>query len=59
MQYRERYRRNDEKKKKQRWLEQKGYVVLRFLNDEVLFDREIVVEMVEKKCMELSKALSR
>ncbi len=36
--------------KRQVWLERKGYTMLRFLNDEVLFDRELVIEVIQKNC---------
>jgi very-short-patch-repair endonuclease len=38
--------------RRQFWLEKRGYMIIRFLNDEVLFERDSVMELIKKKCME-------
>jgi very-short-patch-repair endonuclease len=35
---------------RQRWLEDKGYTILRVTNDEVLFEREKVWEKIDEVC---------
>ncbi|MBT3538761.1 endonuclease domain-containing protein [Candidatus Parcubacteria bacterium] len=42
-------------KKRDSWLVSMGYIVLRFTNEELLFDQDNVIERIEYKCIELSK----
>jgi very-short-patch-repair endonuclease len=36
--------------RRQFWLEKRGYMIIRFLNDEVLFERDSVIEKIKQKC---------
>ncbi len=36
--------------RRQFWLEERGYMIIRFLNDEVLFERDSVIEKIKQKC---------
>ncbi len=36
--------------RRQFWLEERGYMIIRFLNDEVLFERDSVIEKIKHKC---------
>jgi len=43
-------------RKRDKWLVSMGYIVLRFTNEELLFDQDSVMGRIEHKCIELSKA---
>lgn len=42
--------REDYDASRQQWLESKGFIVIRFKNDEVLFERERVMELIRARC---------
>ncbi len=43
----------EQDKKREDFLKSRGYTVIRFTNDEVLFERERVVEEIRRVCREL------
>ncbi len=44
--------------KRQCWLEEQGFVVIRFKNDEVLFDRERVMSLIKESCTSLATTIN-
>ncbi|MFA6427272.1 MAG: DUF559 domain-containing protein [Candidatus Magasanikbacteria bacterium] len=42
---------------RQKFLESRGYIVIRFLNDEVLFDRDVVLQCIEDWCCILDRSI--
>lgn len=42
-------------KSRENWLLRKGYIVIHFTNEEILFDRERVLEIIKIWCEKLSK----
>ena len=43
---------------RENWLRQQGYSLIRFLNDEVLFEREIVLQCIEDCCYVIAESRS-
>ncbi len=43
-------------RRRQSWLESRGYIVIRFLNDEILFERDIALQCIDDWCEMLSEA---
>ncbi len=46
-------------RRREQWLNNQGYYVLRFQNDEVLFEREIVIDKIQHIIVRLSRTSPR